>query len=75
MATFSGHMPTFDDMLRFAVVLLSGRAPLCPAGPIKRQEEMIKAVRHRELSRKAPVYLGIGRLHRWKLRRACAHVE
>ncbi len=36
---------------------------------------MSKAVTDRELSGKAPVYLGIGRLHRWKLKRACAYVE
>lgn len=75
MASFSGHMPTFDDMLKFAAGCFPATPCVRPAGAAKPQEEMSKAVIYRELSRKPPVYLGIGRLLRWKLGRASLHVE
>ncbi len=75
MASFSGHMPTFDDMLRFAADRSRATARRRRDGITEPQEEMNKAVTYRELSVKVPVYLGIGRLHRWKLERASLHVE
>jgi hypothetical protein len=72
MAPFSGHMPTFDSMLRFA----AGR-PARLEGRARRQAKgrMIEARTDRELSVDGPVYLGIGRLCRWNAGRACANVE
>ena len=72
MAPFSGHMPTFDSMLRFAAGSRHETARRLMRGFAA---EMSKACSGRELSPDGPVYLGIGRVCRRNFERACANVE